>query len=92
MVTIDSQSGEISRSGLFWATTHYSRAIHRGAHRFDSQGDAAGLQHVAAENPGGQQALILTNAGPARTIELRMANLAAEIPVEENSLTSLTWG
>jgi glucosylceramidase len=91
VVTINSQTNEITRSGLFWALAHYSRLIHRGARRFDSQSEAAGLQHAAAENPGGQQVLVVTNTGPARTIELRLANMAAEVSLLENSLTTLAW-
>ncbi|HEY6301931.1 MAG TPA: glycoside hydrolase family 30 beta sandwich domain-containing protein [Terriglobales bacterium] len=91
VVTIDSQTKEITRSGQYWAFAHYSRVIRRGARRFDSQSAAADLQHVALENPDGQQVLVVTNAGPARTIELRLANMAASVAVKANSLTTLAW-
>lgn len=91
VVTINSQTNEISRCGQFWAFAHYARVIRRGARRFDSQSTAADLQHVAFENPDGQQALIVTNPGPGRTIELRLANMAASVPLKANSLTTLTW-
>jgi glucosylceramidase len=91
MVTVDSHTQEITRSGLFWALAHYSRVMRRGARRFDSQSEAAGLQHAAVENPGGQQVLVVTNTGPARTIELRLANMSAQVPLLENSLTTLAW-
>jgi glucosylceramidase len=91
VVTIDSQTKEISRSGQYWAFAHYSRVIRRGARRFDSQSAAADLQHVALENPDGQQVLVVTNTGPARTIELRLANMAATVPLKANSVTTLAW-
>jgi glucosylceramidase len=91
VVTIDSQTREITRSGQYWALAHYSRVIRRGAHRFDSQSAAADLQHVALENPGGQQVLVVTNSGPARTIELRLANMAASVPLKANSVTTMAW-
>ncbi|HUJ33481.1 MAG TPA: glycoside hydrolase family 30 beta sandwich domain-containing protein [Candidatus Acidoferrum sp.] len=91
VVTINSQTKEITRSGQFWALAHYSRVIRRGARRFDSQSSAADLQHVAAENPDGRHVLVVTNPGPARTIELRLANLAAQLSLKENSLTTLAW-
>jgi glucosylceramidase len=91
VVTINSQTKGITRSGQYWAFAHYSRAIRRGARRFDSQSAAADLQHVALENPDGQQVLVVTNAGPARTIELRLASMAAEIPLKANSVTTLAW-
>jgi glucosylceramidase len=37
MVTIHSQTGEITRSGQYWGLAHFSRAIRRGARRFDCQ-------------------------------------------------------
>jgi glucosylceramidase len=91
VVTINSQTKEITRSGQYWAFAHYSRVIRRGAHRFDSQSATAALQHVALENPDGQQVLVVTNTGPTRTIELRLANLAAPVPLKANSVTTLTW-
>lgn len=90
VVTIHSQTGKISRSGQFWALAHYSHVIRRGAHRIESR-SAADLQHVAFENPDGTQTLILTNAGPARTIEVKLANLTATVPLKANSVTTLAW-
>jgi glucosylceramidase len=91
VVTIHSQTAEISRSGQFWALAHYARAIRRGARRFQSESAAADLQHVAFENSDGTQTLILTNAGSARTIELKLASYNASIPLKANSVTTLAW-
>jgi len=91
VLTINSQTKEISRSGQYWGFAHYSRLIRRGARRFDSQSSAPDLRHVALENPDGQQVVVVTNTGPARTIELRLANLAASVPLKANSLTTLAW-
>lgn len=90
-MTINSQTKEITRSGQYWGFAHFSRIIRRGARRFESQSSSADLRHVALENPDGQQILIVTNTGPARTIELRLANMAASVPLKENSLTTLAW-
>jgi glucosylceramidase len=91
VVTINSQTKEVTRSGQYWAFAHYSRVIRRGAHRFDSHSAAAHLQHVALENPDGQQVLVVTNTGPARTIELRLANMVASVLLKGKSLTTLAW-
>jgi glucosylceramidase len=91
VVTIDSQTKEITRSGQYWAFAHYSRVIRRGARRFESQTADGGLQHVALENPDGQQVLVVTNPGPAKTIELRLANMAASVPLKANSVVTLAW-
>ena len=92
VVTIDSQTREITRSGQYWAFAHYSRVIRRGARRFDSQSAAADLQHVGVVNPDGQRVLVVTNAGAARTIQLRSGSMAASVPLKANSVTTLTWG
>ncbi len=91
VVTVNSQTREITRSGQYWAFAHYARIIRRGARRIESQSAAAGLQHVALENPDGQQVLVVTNPGSARTIELRLANMAASVPLKTNSVTTLAW-
>jgi len=91
VVTINSQTKEITRSGQYWAFAHYSRIIRRGARRFQSQSSSPDLHHVALENPDGQQVLVVTNTGPARTIELRLANMAASVPLKASSLSTLAW-
>jgi len=91
VVTINSETKEITRSGQYWAFAHYARVVRRGARRFDSESAAADLEHVALENPDGQQVLIVTNTGARRTIELRLANMAAPVPLEANSVTTLVW-
>ncbi|MGH9758158.1 MAG: glycoside hydrolase family 30 beta sandwich domain-containing protein, partial [Candidatus Acidiferrales bacterium] len=91
LVTINSQSKEVTRSGQYWAFAHFSRLIRRGARRLDSQSAAADLQHVAFENPDGQQLLVLTNAGAARTVNLQRGNLTAEVSLEAGSVTTLSW-
>jgi glucosylceramidase len=91
VVTIDSQTREITRSGQFWAFAQFSRVIRRGARRFESSSRAEDVRHVALENPDGQHVLILTNPGAARSIELRLSTLAASVPLNEASVTTLAW-
>ena len=91
VVTINSQTKEITRSGQYWAFAHYSRIVRRGARRFQSQSSSPDLHYVALENPDGQQVLVVTNTGPARTIELRLANMAASVPLKASSLSTLAW-
>jgi glucosylceramidase len=91
VVTINSETKEITRSGMFWAFDHFSRLIHRGARRFDSHSTAKEIQHAAFENRDGQQVLVVTNKGAAREIDLRLGNNAARVPLKEKSLTTLAW-
>jgi hypothetical protein len=46
---------------------------------------------VAVENPDGQKVLILTNTGPARTVQVIQGLSGATVPLEENSLATLIW-
>lgn len=106
VVTIDSQTRKVARSGQFWAFAHYSRLVRRGARRFDSQSGAAPestlgpqahfesggyLAHVAFENPDGQRVLIVTNPGPARTLGIQLGSQTAQVPLKEKSLATLAW-
>ena len=80
LVTVDSKTGEITRSGQYWAFTHFSRAMRRGARRIESSGDFEGVSHVACVNPDGSMAG--TSGSRAGT-----ASSATCI-----SVTTLTWG
>lgn len=91
LVTIHSQTREITRSGQYWAFAHFSRTIERGARRFDSQSTLSDVHHVAFENPGGGKVLVLTNAGEARTAAVKSGNQKCEITLAKNSVTTLTW-
>lgn len=91
MVTIHSQTKAVTYSGQFWAFAHYSRFIRRGAVRIDSQGGASGVSHAAFENPDRQHIVVLTNPTAARTCELRMGNVAANVSLPANSVATLQW-
>jgi glucosylceramidase len=91
VVTINSQTKEITRSGQYWAFAHFSRFVRRGARRFESQGAGADLTHVAFENLDGQRVLVVTNNGPAATVQLQLADMAASVPLKAKSLTTLAW-
>ncbi|MGC2422373.1 MAG: glycoside hydrolase family 30 beta sandwich domain-containing protein [Candidatus Acidiferrales bacterium] len=90
-VTINSGTKEVTRSGQYWAFAHYSKVMRRGARRIASESEAADLQHVAVENPDGERVMVVTNAGAARTVELRLGNMTAQIALRENSMTTLAW-
>ncbi|SPF48069.1 Glucan endo-1,6-beta-glucosidase [Candidatus Sulfopaludibacter sp. SbA4] len=92
LVTIDSKTGEVTRSGQYWAFAHFSRAIRRGARRIESSGDLEGISHVAVTNPDGTRAAVLTNAAAGRKIFLRLGAMEAEVSLPADSVTTLTWG
>lgn len=90
MVTIHSQTKEITRSGQHWAFAHFSRFIRRGARRIESSG-AANLEHAAFQNPDGSQVLILANAGPEHEVEVRLGEKATSVQLGQNAVATLMW-
>jgi glucosylceramidase len=91
MVTIHSETKEITRSGQYWAFAHFSRNVRRGARRFESTGKVEGVDHVAFENPDGSKVLVLTNAGAAKNVQLKMAGKVAEVALQAGSVSSLSF-
>jgi len=91
LVTIQSQTKEITRSGQYWAFAQFSRFVRRGARRLDSQGAFPDLYHVAVENPDGQRVMVITNSGVDRTVDLQLNQMMAEVRLDEDSVTTLLW-
>jgi glucosylceramidase len=91
MVTINSHSKDVSYSGQYWAFSHYSRFVRRGAHRVESQSSANDLAHCSFENPDGGGVLVLTNSGAARSCQVQLGEKTASLSLTANSITTLTW-
>jgi glucosylceramidase len=92
VVTINSRTGEITRSGQYWAFAHYSRAFRRAAKIVQSDGEIKDIHHVAAQNADGTYAVTLTNAGAAgRTVSIKQGKSAVEVPLPPDSIMTLTW-
>jgi glucosylceramidase len=91
MVTIHSQTREITRSGQYWAFAHFSRHVRPGARRFESTGQLAGVDQVGFQNPDGQNVLVVTNTGPAKTATLKQTDKTAELALAPDSVTTLSW-
>ncbi len=91
ILNINIHTQEVIRSGQYWAFAHFSRPLRRGARRFESQSLAVNLSHIAFENPDGKKVLVLTNLGPARSIQISQGLHSATVPLEENSVATLVW-
>jgi len=91
LVTIHSQTREITRSGQYWAFAHFARTVHRGARRFDSEGTISRVSHAAFKNPDGSRVMIVTNSGPAQELTIEMGAMQAKLSVDSDSLTTLLW-
>jgi glucosylceramidase len=91
LVTIHSGTNEIVRSGQYWAFAHFSRAIQRGARRFDSTGSLPGVSHAAFENPNGKRVVVITNRQAEQKTALQMGNVKADITLDKNSISTFVW-
>lgn len=91
LVTIHSQTQEITRSGQYWAFAHFSRFVRRGARRFESRSALQGVSHAAFANLDGQNILVLTNPGGAREVNVRQGQGVVKVSLEQNSITTLAW-
>jgi glucosylceramidase len=91
LVTVDSKSGAITRSGQYWAFAHYSKFVRRGAYVIGSSGEIAGVDHVAFRNPDGSYVLVLGNEGDARKISVACSGKALNLEVPRNSALTVTW-
>lgn len=93
LVTINSKTGELTRSGMYHAFAHYSKPIHRGARIVASWGELPGIDHVAATNPDGSLVLVMTNSdsGLEQQVECTLGSHALNVALPPDSITSFVW-
>jgi glucosylceramidase len=92
LVTIDSKTRKITRSGQYWAISHYSKVLQRGAHVIASSGEASDIEYIAFENPNGSYALVITNSGAERKVSCRVPSAQTlSLNLAQDSVTTLTW-
>jgi glucosylceramidase len=92
VVTIDSRTKAVTRSGQYWAFAHYSRHVRRGARVLEATGGPASVSHVAFENPDGSRVVVLTNAGNSATgLRVVLGDGVAEVSLPGDSVTTLAW-
>jgi glucosylceramidase len=89
LLTLHSQSHQLTRSGMYWALAHYSKFIQRGARVFSTKGDLPDVDHIAAQNPDGSGVLVLTNRGQDRQVQCALEDKSLEITLPANSVTTL---
>ncbi|MDQ1693958.1 MAG: glucosylceramidase [Acidobacteriaceae bacterium] len=89
VVTLNSQTQQITRSGQYWAFAHYAKFLERGARAFATQGAVPDVAHVAAQNPDGNRVLILTNRGQEKGMECRLGEQALALHLPGDSITTL---
>jgi glucosylceramidase len=96
VITVDSGTHQIMRSGQYWAFAHYSKHIKRGAHVFATDGvgyDGAGgaITHVGFRNPSGTLVVVVANTGPQRRAQLVHGPSVLELDLPADSVHTLEW-
>ena len=91
LLTLNSTSKQLTRSGQYWGLAHYSKVIGRGARILASHGDLPGIDHVAFQNRDGSKGMVITNAGEENKVRLEWGAQALDVSLEPDSITSLLW-
>ena len=91
VVTVNSKTGELTRSGQYWAFAHFSKVMQRGSRIIGSFGDMPGISHVAAQNPDGSHALVVTNKGPEQHLQCTLGSMGINMVLPADSICSFTW-
>jgi glucosylceramidase len=91
LVTLDSKTHAITRSGQYWAFAHYSKVVRRGARVIGSEGTLADIDQVAFENPDGTHVLVLTNQGGGQNVQCQTGTQALDLTLDSGSITTLQW-
>jgi glucosylceramidase len=90
LLTLDSRSGQLTRSGMYWALMHHARFIRPGARILSTEAAAmTGMSAVAAENPDGSRVLVLTNAGREREVACVAGGEVRTLHLPGDSVTTL---
>jgi glucosylceramidase len=91
LLTVDSRTHQLTRSGQYWAFAHYSKSIERGARVIASHGEWDGISHVALENPSASHVLVITNQAEAQPVQCQSGGQAFDLTLDRDSVTTVTW-
>jgi len=91
VVTLDSKTQQLTRSGQYWALAHYSKTVQRGARVISSQSSLPGIEHVAFANTDGSYVLVLTNQGSERDVQCRFDGKSLSTHLPADSVLTLQW-
>jgi glucosylceramidase len=91
VVTIESKTQQLTRSGQYWALAHYSKTVQRGARVIASSSSLPGVEHVAFANPDGTFVLVVTNQGKDRDIQCKVQGKFLGISLPADSVLTIQW-
>jgi len=94
VITVDSGSHKVTRSGQYWAFAHYARHMKRGARVIAANGvggDETGVTLTAARNPDGKFVAVVANRGAEKRVQLAMGSSVLDVELPAESLQTLEW-
>ena len=93
LVTIDSRTGEVTRTDDYYVIAHASRFVRPGAQRVESNETDLGLANVAFQNPDdGSIVLIVANSATSpRALSVRCRDHEFRYTMAAQSLATLVW-
>ena len=93
VVTINSQTGAVTRNVEYYALGHASRFVHPGAHRIASASGVDGIESVAFKNADdGSKAMIVLNTGSAdKAIGVQVGTRWFRYTVPAGAVVTFTW-
>jgi glucosylceramidase len=91
VVTVNSKTQELTRSGLYWALAHYARNVRRGARVIATTAPRSAVEHVAFMNPDGSFVLVLANQGAEREVNFSFQAKSTTFTMPQNSVVTLQW-
>lgn len=93
VVTVDSRTGEVTRTDDYYALAHASRFVRRDAWRIGSTQTAGGIDNVAFENvDDGSRVLVASNSNDTpRTIAVRDGDRGFEHAMPAKSVVTFRW-
>lgn len=89
LLTLNSQTHELSRSGMYWAFAHHAKFMWRGAAVFSTKGEVPDVTHLAVQNPDGARVLVLTNSGSSQQVQCALGDQLLDVKLPANSVTTL---
>ncbi len=91
IVTVDSKTHEITRSGQYKAMYHISHFVQRNAYRINSYCSMNAVHHVAFANPDGSNVVVLTNPGRSADVQLKYRGQYVKVHLSGNSISTIVW-
>jgi glucosylceramidase len=92
VVTIDANTGAVTRNVEYYALAHASRFVLPGARRIASSEEAGGLANVAFRNPDGSIALLVANGeSTPRSFAVKLGKQSFRYTLPASSVASFTW-